>query len=175
MSVINTAGCPLPLVSVLLQIPEVCPLLCNRMSLADLYIFFLPCFFLQGAIPLGSEAFYTRNLDLDFAADETETIDYYFYFPAPGSFPHFPLHVACDNEIIARAPPRMLTVAEHPRGVDTSSWDSVHRLGTDREVVEFLRRAPNLEGLRVDIIGSRFMSKPVAARKEFYSQVKGEG
>eukprot|EP00026_Physarum_polycephalum_P000988 Phypoly_transcript_00989.p1 GENE.Phypoly_transcript_00989~~Phypoly_transcript_00989.p1 ORF type:complete len:1232 (+),score=279.53 Phypoly_transcript_00989:210-3698(+) len=146
MSVINTAGCPLPLVSVLLQVPE-------------------------GSIPLGSEAFYTRNLDLDFDADETETIDYFFYFPSSGSFPHYPLHVACDNEIIARAAPRTLTVAERPRGVDTTSWDSVHRLGTDKEVVEFLRRAPKLEGLSVDLIRSRLMAKSESARKEFYDEI----
>jgi hypothetical protein len=71
--------------------------------------------------------------------------------------------------------PRTLTVAERPRGVDTSSWDSVHRLGTDGEVVEFLKRAPKLQGLSVDIIGSRLMAKPDAARKEFYTRVRRRG
>lgn len=108
---------------------------------------------------------------MDFDADETETIDYYFYFPAPGTFTHYPLHVACDNEIIAYAAPRTLVVAERPRGVDTSSWDSVGRLGSDAEVVAFLQRAPNLAKLNLDLVASRLMSKAGNARKEFYSQV----
>lgn len=147
MSVINTAGCPLPLVSVLLQIPE-------------------------GAIPVGSEAFYTRNLDLNFDADETETIDYYFYFPAPGTFPHFPLHVSNAGDIIAHAPPHLLRVVERASSMDTSSWDSVSRLGSDAEVISFLRGASGLGKVRMEPVAARLMSKQnIQARVDFYSQV----
>lgn len=62
-------------------------------------------------------------------------------------------------------------MAEKPRGVDTSSWDSVGRLGSDGEVVAFLQRAPNLAQLSLDTVISRLMSKSEKARKEFYAQV----
>ncbi len=44
----------------------------------------------RGAIPVNN-GFYTRGVYLLLEPYSTQTIEYYFYFPATGRFPHYPV------------------------------------------------------------------------------------
>ena len=48
---------------------------------------------------------YTKTVPLDLEPYRTQTIDYLFYFPLPGKFAHFPVHVAKNEQLVAAAQP----------------------------------------------------------------------
>lgn len=93
----------------------------------------------RGAVPV-SEGFVTRGATVDVPAYGTESIEYSFYFPAPGTFEHYPAHVSRGEAMVAAAEPRTLVVVEEPTTVDTSSWAWVSQRGSDDEVLDYLER-----------------------------------
>jgi hypothetical protein len=94
----------------------------------------------KGAMPVDS-GFITRSAPLSLDPYATESFDYAFYFPAPGTFTHFPAHVTKNGVLLAYAPSRELTVVREPRTVDLASWSHVSQHGTLDEVLGFLDRA----------------------------------
>lgn len=83
----------------------------------------------------------TRGLHVQLAPYGTRSVEYSFYFPAPGDFPHFPVHAATDEVLVAAAPPRTLEVAAEPSTVDRESWPWVSQNAEPDEVLAFLERA----------------------------------
>jgi hypothetical protein len=92
----------------------------------------------QGAIPVNN-GHYTRGLRLDLQPYHTEAMEHYFYFPAPGDFPHYPVHVARDGKLLASAAPVTLHVVEKPSKVDTASWDHISQQGTEDQVIAYMQ------------------------------------
>lgn len=78
----------------------------------------------QGAIPVANGQ-PTKSVHVDLQPYHTQTLDYFFYFPAAGQFPHFPIHVAKNGELIAFATPSTFNVVDKPTKIDTESWDYV--------------------------------------------------
>ncbi|MCO5165994.1 MAG: hypothetical protein M9894_06455 [Planctomycetes bacterium] len=107
----------------------------------------------RGAVPVEG-GFVTRGLPLDVSAYGTESVEYSFYFPAPGTFPHYPVHVSRAEAMVAAAEPRTLTVVEEPTTVDTTSWDWVSQRGSDGDVLAFLERH-NVEKLDLERVAWR--------------------
>src|SRR5262249_56193660 len=67
----------------------------------------------KGAIPvLNSQA--TRTVHLNLEPYHTQTLEYHFYFPASGTFTHFPVHVARNEALIATATQVTLIVVDNP-------------------------------------------------------------
>lgn len=91
----------------------------------------------QGALPLAGAA-PTRTVRLQLEPFSTQTIEYLFYFPFPGTFPHFPVHVAQEEKLVAFAAPRQLEVVEQLSEIDRNSWDYVSQQGTRDELLAFL-------------------------------------
>jgi len=95
-------------------------------------------------IPVGSfpvsNGFFTKSKFISLGAYSTQTIDYQFYFPAPGSYKHFPVHVSQSEKVVAYAQPVTLKVVEKPTIVDTQSWDWISQNGTSEQVIEFLKK-----------------------------------
>jgi hypothetical protein len=118
-----------------------------------------------GAIPVLNGQ-YTRSVPQDLAAYKTQTIEYYFYFPAEGVFPHYPVHVAKDEKLIAHATGRALKVVETPTTIDRESWDFISQNGTEKEVLDFLK-TQNLLRVSLDRIAFRL------ADAEFFQQAIG--
>src|SRR5262249_46580320 len=87
-----------------------------------------------GAIPVSNGQF-TRSIPLDLEPYRTQTIDYFFYFPKAGKFPHFPVQVAKNEQFVAAAEPFIFNVVEKPTKIDTTSWDYVSQNGTNDEVL----------------------------------------
>ena len=116
-----------------------------------------------GAIPLAGAQF-TRAVQVDLEPYRTQTVDYLFYFPGPGTFGHFPAHVARAEKVVAAAKPAMLEVRERPSQVDTASWDYVSQHGTDDEVIGLLGRE-NVHALDLERVAFRMRDR------EFFGRV----
>ncbi|HYW79952.1 MAG TPA: hypothetical protein VE890_10275, partial [Thermoguttaceae bacterium] len=90
-----------------------------------------------GAVPVSGGKF-TRTLHVDLQPYNTQTAEYFFYFPAAGEYAHYPVHVARNELLIAHAEPVTLNVVEEPSTLDRESWDYVSQHGTDEQVLAYL-------------------------------------
>ena len=99
-----------------------------------------------------------ERVNFDLAPYNTQTVDYFFYFPSAGDFPHFPAHVAQDETILASAEPSTLKVVEKPTNVDKESWEYVSQFATNDEVTEFLNKN-NVHEVNLGRIAFRMTSK----------------
>jgi hypothetical protein len=113
-------------------------------------------------IPAGSlpakGGFRTRGLHVELEGYATETVEYAFYFPKPGTFEHYPVHVVKREALVAFAPPRPLKVVERPTTLDTGSWEHVSQHAEAAEVLRFLE-THNLGRLDVDRLLWRLKDK----------------
>jgi hypothetical protein len=92
-----------------------------------------------GAMPiLGTKP--TRTAALALEPYGTQTIEYSFYFPSAGMFPHYPVQVARNAQFLTSATAVQLQVVEQLSRVDRSSWDYVSQQGSDQDVIDFLTR-----------------------------------
>jgi len=92
----------------------------------------------QGALPvLGGRR--TRSVPLRLEPYHTQSVEYYFYFPAAGDWKHYPVHVAKDGKVVAAAEPFTFHVVQELSKVDKESWDWISQNGTDEQVLTFLR------------------------------------
>ena len=110
-----------------------------------------------GAIPV-LNSHYTRNVNIDLEPFHTHTLEYHFYFPEPGQYRLYPVHVAMDEQLLAHAEPFTFNVVQQPSRVDRQSWEYVSQYGTDQEVLDFLRQN-NLYRIDLDKIAFRMRDK----------------
>ena len=93
-------------------------------------------------IPRGSIALAgappTQTLDVLLEPYGTHGHEYSFYFPAPGQYPHFPVHVSRAGAIVAAAQGRVLDVTLGSEARDPQSWAHISQHGSLAEVVAFL-------------------------------------
>src|SRR5690606_38944715 len=94
----------------------------------------------KGSMPLAG-ARPTHTLEVLLQPYGTHGHEYSFYFPAPGRYTHFPVHVSRAGTIVAAAPPRVLEVAARAEAGDLTSWAHLSQHGSVAEVVAFLETA----------------------------------
>jgi len=111
----------------------------------------------RGAIP-ALKTRYTRGVHLDLQPYNTQTLEYYFYFPQPGEFPHFPVHVASNENLVAFTQPFVFRAVVEPTRIDKTSWDYISQHGTEDQVVEFLN-TNNVHRVNLDRIAWRMQDK----------------
>lgn len=117
----------------------------------------------QGSLPvLGAQA--TRSVQIDLPPYHTQSVEYHFYFPAAGEYPHYPVHVAANEQVLAFAAPFTFRVVNEPTSIDKQSWDYVSQHASGEEVLAFLRQN-NVLRLNLDRIAFR-MADP-----EFFRSV----
>ncbi len=90
-----------------------------------------------GAMPVLSGR-QTRSVQLDLQPYQTQSVEYFFYFPAPGEFPHYAVQVAEDEELLAYAEPVLLNVVRQLSNIDRGSWQYISQYGSDDDVIKFL-------------------------------------
>jgi hypothetical protein len=113
----------------------------------------------RGAIPvLNSQT--TKTVHLDLEPYHTQTLEYHFYFPGAGKFPHFPVHVAKNETLIAASAPILLNVVDKPTKIDTGSWDYVSQFASTEDVLKFLDQH-NIDSLNLDRIAWRMQDAKV--------------
>lgn len=83
----------------------------------------------------------------------TQSFEYYFYFPSPNAakedrFPHYPVNVARNEEVVGSAKPFEFRVVKQLSQIDKASWDYISQYGSDAEVFTFLDQN-NIERLDV--------------------------
>jgi hypothetical protein len=111
----------------------------------------------RGAIPV-QKGFFTRGLDVRLGASETRTIEYFFYFPSPGDFDHFPVHIAREGELVTFAEAERLHVVAELSELDTTSWEHVSQNGSLEQVLAYLQSA-NLQRLDLSRIAWRMTDR----------------
>ncbi|KAF0684875.1 Aste57867_23119 [Aphanomyces stellatus] len=104
----------------------------------------------EGAIPVSTGGFYTRNSSFSLGGNETETVLLNFYFPSEGTFSHFPAHVAIDGQTVrwsdaSPMSPRSISVVAASKVVDITSWKDVTARGSADTVMTFLHKHRKLD------------------------------
>ncbi|RQM09962.1 hypothetical protein B5M09_003229 [Aphanomyces astaci] len=105
----------------------------------------------EGAIPVSTGGYYTRNSTFVLAGNETDTTVVYFYFPVEGSFSHFAAHVAIHGQTVRWADespmttPSTISVVAESKTVDITSWKDVSSRGSLDTLVTFLKTHRKLE------------------------------
>ncbi len=91
----------------------------------------------QGAVPV-KNGFVTKGAHVELSSYATESMEYAFYFPAPGTFPHYPVHVAKNEQLIVSAEPTRLKVVRELSTVDKTSWAWLSQNGDPKDVLKWL-------------------------------------
>jgi hypothetical protein len=91
----------------------------------------------RGALPV-KNGFVTKGRPTELSPYSTQSFEYAFYFPAPGTFPHYPVHVAKNESLIASAEPTSLTVVRELSDVDKTSWAWLSQNGEAKDVLRWL-------------------------------------
>ena len=110
-----------------------------------------------GAIPV-MKSHETRNVHIKLAPYNTQTAEYYFYFPAAGEYQHYPVQVAQNEQLMAFAEPFTFTVVSEPSKVDRKSWAYISQHGTSEDVMAYLKDN-NLNRTRLERIAFRMQDK----------------
>ncbi len=119
-----------------------------------------------GALPLrGSVSTKGRSVSLN--GYGSASLEYAFYFPAAGTFDHYPAHVGEDGELIAFAPAARIVVADAPSTIDTTSWEHVSQMADEEELFRFLEGA-NLSRLDLSRIAWRMRDRSQFERMVTY-------
>ncbi|MEO8497805.1 MAG: hypothetical protein ABI614_22290, partial [Planctomycetota bacterium] len=110
-----------------------------------------------GAIPVlnGQE---TRSVHLDLQPYNTQTVEYHFYFPAAGQYPHYPVHVSKNETLLAHTDAVTLTVVEQLSRIDRDSWPYISQNGSSEDVLNYLQ-TNNLHATDLDKIAFRMSDK----------------
>jgi hypothetical protein len=111
----------------------------------------------RGSIPLAG-ALPTQTLDIALDPYGTHGHEYAFYFPAPGTYTHFPVHVSHGGAIVAAATGRVLEVTVGHDVVDPHSWPYVSQRGSLADVVAFLANE-NLATIDLDRVAWRLRER----------------
>jgi len=110
-----------------------------------------------GAIPV-SGGFNTRGAYVNLEPYSTQKLEYFFYFPKAGKFPHYPAAVSRNAEVVAEAPPFTFNVVDQLTRIDKTSWAWISQNGSPEETLAFLETA-NLHRLNLDDIAWRMKDK----------------
>jgi hypothetical protein len=92
-----------------------------------------------GALPVAN-GLPTRSVAIDLQPFATHRLEYFFYFPTPGKYQHYPVHVSKNGRLTAFAAPLVLNVLAEPSKMDTESWEFVSQQGTDEQVLAYLSK-----------------------------------
>jgi hypothetical protein len=134
-----------------------------------------------GAIPLAGNTA-TLSSTHEIAPHGVLKLELAFYFPAPGGFAVYPLHVSENGVVLSHTGARKLRVSNDPEPADAASWWVLASEGSDEEVLARLRTA-NLETHDPEFIlwrlqNKEFFQKTVSILRErlyFSSKVAAYG
>jgi hypothetical protein len=107
----------------------------------------------MGALPVGGGV-YTRGVYVALEPYSTQKLEYYFYFPTTGKFPHYSVTVARNDQVVAGAVPFTFNVVARLTKIDKTSWSWISQNGEPPEVLAFLEQA-NLHRLDLNEIAWR--------------------
>lgn len=115
-----------------------------------------------GAVPV-LQTQVTRSVPVVLEPYHTGTYDFQFYFPAPGKFAHYPVHLSRNFRTAASGEPFVFTVVDRLSQADKASWEYVSQNAAPGEVLTFLEQA-NLNTLNLDLMLWRMKDADFAKR-----------
>ncbi len=110
-----------------------------------------------GAMPLNN-GFYSDGRPFRLEPYSTKTVDFYFYFPATGEYPVYPIQVANDKGRVAGAGAFSFKVVDKLSKRDVTSWAWISQNGTEKEVLQYLANH-NMNRIDLDQIAYRMRNK----------------
>lgn len=110
-----------------------------------------------GAIAL-SAGRATHGVSLRLEPYSTARFETPFYFPKPGKFAHYPVHVAEKEQLVAFAEPLEFNVLAEPSQVDATSWQYVSQRGSLEDVLKLLDKS-NLEQISLPSVAWRMRDR----------------
>lgn len=115
----------------------------------------------QGSIPCGQGCFQTKSWSQVVEPYGTYRREFFFYWPEPGQFNHFPVHVNKNGETIgyAKEDP-VMNVEAGLLEPDTSSWRYIANLAEEEKVIEFLAESSEAQSVDLSKICWRFRDNP---------------
>jgi hypothetical protein len=116
----------------------------------------------RGAMPVGN-GFVTRSMHQQLEAYSTQTLEYVFYFPSPGTFAHFPVHVAENQQIIATTEPLTFNVVDTLTLIDKTAWAWVSQNADDEALLAYLAEH-NIDRLDLEQIAWRMRDAKIFRR-----------
>lgn len=100
----------------------------------------------QGSLPIGPSP-YQKSHSLTLGSYSTTKIEYYFYFPMPGKFIHFPANVSINSAVVARANGGLLTVTRTRTKIREENFREVLSTGNYDMILNFLKEKP-IDGIK---------------------------
>ncbi|MBN1670766.1 MAG: hypothetical protein JXR37_07030 [Kiritimatiellae bacterium] len=116
----------------------------------------------SGALPV-LRGFYTRSFHCRLEPYSTRTLEYRFYFPAAGTYTHYPVHVAENETLIGFTAPFTFNVVDTLTKIDRDSWPYISQNGSNDDVLRYLREH-NVERLDLELIAFRMRDKAFFSR-----------
>lgn len=113
----------------------------------------------RGSLPVAG-AQPTHTIDVLLKPYGTHGHEYSFYFPAPGRWSHFPVHISRAGQIVAAAPGRTLEVEAGGAAPDPRSWPHLSQRGAVGDIVAYLATA-NLAAIDLARVAWRMRARPV--------------
>ncbi|MBP7866141.1 MAG: hypothetical protein KA419_09345 [Acidobacteria bacterium] len=107
----------------------------------------------RGAVPV-SAGRVTRSVPVLLDPYATRQLMYFFYFPKPGEFAHYPAQVSAGGVPLAACEAKPLHVVETPSVIDKTSWSYISQDAPPEDVLRYLGEE-NLNGVRLGRIAWR--------------------
>lgn len=111
----------------------------------------------ESSLPVKS-GFYTKGQHVVLSSYATKSIEYSFYFPHAGDFPHYPVQVSKYEETICSAPATTLHVVDEATQVDKTSWEYISQQAEMEELLRYLRNE-NIHRVDLERIAWRLREK----------------
>ena len=93
----------------------------------------------EGALPIAKQD-YTKSHIIGLNSYETKTLEYFFYFPAPGEYPQAPVNVSVGAEVICVSQAFKFTVAASKSILLEDSLQDIAASGDMDKALTFLRK-----------------------------------
>jgi len=121
----------------------------------------------EGSVQCGTECFQTQSWFQTVEPFGTYRREYFFYFPEPGTYNHFPVHVNKNAETVGFGKDiKKLIVEALVQPSDKSSWRYISQVGTEEEVLAFLAESPQASSVDLSKMCWRFVNND-----EFFDKV----
>jgi hypothetical protein len=111
----------------------------------------------KGSLPV-QNGFFTRSRHTQVQPYSTQKLEYYFYFPFPGEFEHFPVHVAQDGNLLAYTDAFNFHVVAKLSSIDKASWDYISQHASNADVIRYLNEN-NIDRLDLSLIAFRMRDR----------------
>ena len=93
----------------------------------------------EGSLPLGKTP-YQKSHSISLNSYSTTTKEFFFYFPNPGKFVHFPSNVSIDSIVVAKSAVNVLNVVPVKTKISDENFLDVLSAGSYADILSFIEK-----------------------------------